>query len=163
MKKNRFKYHAGFTILEMLITISIFSIIVSMTYTILTNFNQELFVYRKIQDQRNIQYLNRMMLFTDFENARVIKSLEGEIVFSSNGHEAVYRIDDGVLYRKVNENEILIEGLNDVEFISYFNGEELFIDGVADQIEIQYQFEGRKFSHSLYKKYGSSVYLNSKY
>ena len=91
----------AFTILEMLINLTIMSIILGLIYFAYASFVKQLVNYRVSIDQQNKLTRNYVQLRTDFFNAeRIVKSFKGFKTIPYNTKEIEYKITDKYLIRK---------------------------------------------------------------
>ncbi|MBQ4821389.1 hypothetical protein [Aquimarina sp. MMG016] len=91
----------AFTILEMLVNLTIMSIIMGMIYFAYSSFVQQVISYQNSIDEENELNRSYVQLKTDFFNAeKVIKSFKSFKIVSYNGKEVSYKITDKYLVRK---------------------------------------------------------------
>ncbi|MFD2561889.1 PulJ/GspJ family protein [Aquimarina rubra] len=91
----------AFTILEMLINLTIMSIIMGLIYFAYASFVKQVINYQASIDEQNELTTSYVQLRTDFFNAeRIVKSYKGFKVIAYNNKEIEYKITDKFLIRR---------------------------------------------------------------
>ncbi|SEK29847.1 hypothetical protein SAMN04487910_0191 [Aquimarina amphilecti] len=91
----------AFTILEMLINLTIMSIIMGLIYFAYASFVKQVINYQVSIDEQNELTTSYVQLRTDFFNAeRIVKSYKGFKVIPYNNKEIEYKITDKYLIRR---------------------------------------------------------------
>lgn len=155
----------AFTVLEMLITISIFALIVGVAFTVLTSFNQEFHIFRKIQDDRNEFYLDKSILQKDILACNSIKTYsEGFILLGHQIGQIRYRLEEGRLTRLKNQTEIEISSMNNVQIELKFKGEIMLeLDMPIDRVDLFFESQEQRMNLSFFKNNGSVQEVNEFY
>lgn len=148
----------------MLITISIFSLLVGITFSIIANINIEFEQFRKIQNQKNEVFFAKGILSSDLLKSNNVSFNEDFMKFESlkNGN-VIYRVDTetGGLVRIKNGNHLLLEGLNNVSIAKLPNETDKLNPNVI--IVLSFETAQNKFRYYLNSETGISNAINKIY
>lgn len=145
----------AFTILEMLINLTIMSIIMGLIYFAYSSFVQQVINYQKSIDEQNELTRIYVQLKTDFYKAdKVIKTFKGFQTVPYNNKRIEYRITDKYLIR----NQLgMLDTLDiqKVSVISYTN--EISSEDLVTKIEVRTLLFEEPLLFTLVKEYAPNL------
>lgn len=143
----------AFTLLEMLMSIGIMTLVISMVYFMYVSFSEQVYSYFKDSTSSNEVYGFYSQFRTDAYQANTIIKKGNTLVFNFyNNTEVFYDFDDEKLIRRqLDQNQIIYLGGYSFSNIRKRNNGEILIN----QIKFETLLLGRKIDFIINKRYPS--------
>ncbi len=98
IKSNRLNINA-YTVIEVMITLVVTVIVISLVYAVVLNFKKQIFIYQDYNDKVTLFKRLDNAIRNDIYTSNTFDYSNGEIFLNKEGSEVVYKIEADKIYR----------------------------------------------------------------